>query len=80
MSAFKPIPYDKWLLNNPEYVNKKETCQNCNGTGDCVCECCDGEHICGICNGDGNIDLGYEEYKHRVALDKAKIEKQGLKI
>jgi len=74
MADQKPkfLSFDEWLANNPEFKDKTEPCDTCNGTGLCECDRCDDQHDCGHCDGKGYYDLAKEEYEKQLEMDKKK--------
>jgi hypothetical protein len=47
--------FDEWR-KLPEVVDmqiESADCENCDGSGECVCDNCGSEHDCGICDGSG---------------------------
>lgn len=41
------------IPTDPVYKEEKVACEECGGDGICICSCCNNEHHCGHCEGEG---------------------------
>lgn len=79
MTTTRPqtITFKEWLALNPgDAVGVELKCSQCDGTGNCKCEC-GHEHDCPICDGEGKSKEARkleEKYEAAVAADILKWE------
>lgn len=70
-SNLKQLSYQDWLQYY-DIEEKFEDCDDCAGTGSCLCGCST-EHDCSNCAGMGRLNLSQIEYSLRKESDAKKI-------
>jgi len=71
----KFLNFPDWLKRNPDAEELEMECDECDGTGESVCEHCGSEIECETCGGSGLINSAKAAYEQQVEHDKRIVRK-----
>lgn len=72
---FEVMPYEEWILLNPDVAQSEEMCDECNGMGEIECSHCGNVSECSECVGTGKKNSSRQAYMLQMERDKKVLDR-----